>query len=342
MMLTGEWGCGKTHLIENDLTDALGQEFIVVRVSLFGINNSENLHEAVKKAWMLECSPVSSDVMKKYKNNWGLKQTLKGLFQALNVLAGSALNGMVSVNIMDLISIQPTIDDFKTRKKKKIILAFDDLERSKMDLVELLGSINEYSENQHFNTIIVANEEYYIMEMEDELSLYNILKEKIVAYTVLHKPDFDRIIHNIISKTKWQSQEYCDYLTASEGLILDLFKSAPGVVVILEEQKMRKSHNLRTLRIGLENFYRIFVLLKEAGESDIDRYLYTFLAFTMAAKSGIYKKGRPTFDAQFEDIKTLYPKFSEDAMPDSLQSWILLGDWDEKTFLSELNKNSGQ
>ena len=39
LMLTGEWGCGKTYIIEKDLAEALKDTHIIVRVSLFGMND---------------------------------------------------------------------------------------------------------------------------------------------------------------------------------------------------------------------------------------------------------------------------------------------------------------
>ena len=47
LMLTGEWGCGKTYIIENDLTEALKDTHIIVRVSLFGMDNAKALRDAV-------------------------------------------------------------------------------------------------------------------------------------------------------------------------------------------------------------------------------------------------------------------------------------------------------
>lgn len=38
LMLTGEWGCGKTFLIELELKEKLKDRHIFVRVSLFGLN----------------------------------------------------------------------------------------------------------------------------------------------------------------------------------------------------------------------------------------------------------------------------------------------------------------
>lgn len=41
MLLTGEWGCGKTYLIDHDLKETLKDTHIIIRVSLFGINSIE-------------------------------------------------------------------------------------------------------------------------------------------------------------------------------------------------------------------------------------------------------------------------------------------------------------
>ena len=38
LMLTGEWGCGKTFLIEHELKEKLKDTHIFVCVSLFGLN----------------------------------------------------------------------------------------------------------------------------------------------------------------------------------------------------------------------------------------------------------------------------------------------------------------
>ena len=56
VLLTGEWGCGKTYLIDNELTKALGDKAHVIRISLFGITAIEEIHVAVKQAWISECN----------------------------------------------------------------------------------------------------------------------------------------------------------------------------------------------------------------------------------------------------------------------------------------------
>ena len=51
-LLTGEWGCGKTHLIEKELSDKIKDIGVIIRISLFGIPTTEELHKAVRQAWI--------------------------------------------------------------------------------------------------------------------------------------------------------------------------------------------------------------------------------------------------------------------------------------------------
>ena len=46
LMLTGEWGCGKTYLLKNVLSDKLNGNYVLLRVSLFGL---ESIEEVKKK-----------------------------------------------------------------------------------------------------------------------------------------------------------------------------------------------------------------------------------------------------------------------------------------------------
>lgn len=52
VLLSGEWGCGKTYLIDHELKPSLDGEAIVLRISLFGITRPEEIHDAVKNAWV--------------------------------------------------------------------------------------------------------------------------------------------------------------------------------------------------------------------------------------------------------------------------------------------------
>ncbi len=52
LLLTGEWGCGKTYLIDHSLKKDLDSTHVIIRISLFGISTVDELHNSVKKAWI--------------------------------------------------------------------------------------------------------------------------------------------------------------------------------------------------------------------------------------------------------------------------------------------------
>lgn len=54
VLLTGEWGCGKTYFIGNELKASLKDKACLIRISLFGITTIDGIHMAVKQAWISE------------------------------------------------------------------------------------------------------------------------------------------------------------------------------------------------------------------------------------------------------------------------------------------------
>ena len=52
LMLIGEWGCGKTYLIDHALSEGLKETHIIIRISLFGISSMDAVRAAVKQAWI--------------------------------------------------------------------------------------------------------------------------------------------------------------------------------------------------------------------------------------------------------------------------------------------------
>lgn len=59
--------------------------------------------------------------------------------------------------------------------KKKLVLVFDDFERCKIGVIDLLGIINTYVEDKRIKTIVIASED----NIEDEEN-YKTFKEKVV------------------------------------------------------------------------------------------------------------------------------------------------------------------
>ena len=301
VLLTGEWGCGKTYLIDNELTKALGDKAHVIRISLFGITAIEEIHVAVKQAWISECNKD-----KKWKNAVEKAQQGKEVVGKLDFLP-EWLRGIATTDWQSFIEIKNTIEE------KPVILVFDDLERCCLDSIDVLGAINDYCENRKFHTIIVANQdkiksvnkfsnmprEVEIDKFEkeneekstkkivakinmqskkedDELS-YNEIKEKIIHRMVQYIPDYANIVYAVVEKMKYQDDVYKEFVKECKEGILELF--APERNVYNESQNSKRPHNIRSLKCAIRDFYRIFGLLKSNEFEDIDKWFYSFISY---------------------------------------------------------------
>ena len=143
LLLSGEWGCGKTYLIEHELKNALADTSVVLRISLFGMTLPEEIHIAVRREWMTEYCKIK-----------GVDKVAKKIGQGKKWLSRMDflpewLRGIAKTDASVFFPISKEMDG------KDVILVFDDLERCRMSSVDVLGVINDYCENQHYHTIIL-------------------------------------------------------------------------------------------------------------------------------------------------------------------------------------------
>ncbi|MBR2540898.1 MAG: hypothetical protein IKE85_08785 [Mogibacterium sp.] len=335
LVLTGEWGCGKTYLIEHDLTKALKDTHVIVRISLFGMDNTKSLHAAIRQKWFEDCMPVLGSLQKAREK--GFFSAFSSVLKKFNPVAGGAADVMVSMNVMELVQIKPEVEDFITHKTKKVILVYDDLEKSKIDVADMMGVINNYCENHKFNSIVVVNEESLAAAFEKDRLTYHMLKEKTVAETIHHAPVYRDVIKAILGKAIWKTPEYAEYLNEHEDLIREVFISEserPERTYLTKQD--RKYHNFRALTKGLQSFYRIYFHIQELGKDVPDSHLYSFLAYYLVAKSGICRGGSPCIEFGDDDVKEFYPEFSPENLTNVERYWITTGIWDIEVFEEEL------
>lgn len=186
VMLTGNWGCGKTHFIKQwkNVTEKRIAEdkkptiSKPIYVSLFGLTSIKEVNDAITR----EIYPIMKSSIYRISK------------QALNVITKVAVkcdltdsggkNKPGNINVdLDIVSLFRSAS--KTAKENSIII-FDDFERCKVDSVDMLGYINQFVEHSNIRVIILCHE---TEALADKTSDYDRFKEKLIGRTFEVKPD---------------------------------------------------------------------------------------------------------------------------------------------------------
>lgn len=365
LLLSGEWGCRKTHLIDHELKENLAEEAVVLRISLFGITLPEEIHNAVKNAWL--------EAYYEIKGIDGFAKNLKKFRKAVEIaqFLPQSCRELATVDLTVFFSAKNKIDN------KRVVLVFDDLERCRMNSVDVLGAINDYCENGGYHTIIVANQDKLDLECEvprivgkmqfgddedaatkgergiaqitldmptaagqGELS-YTEIKEKIIQRTVQYIPDYEKIVHSVITGMKYEDSQYKAFIETCEPGLLELFApdrndpsggEIPDNDIIVDSEQPVPPHNIRSLKCAIKDFYRVYHHLIENEILNLSNWLYSFTSYTIAYKADIVQNN--IFSE--ETVRSLYPAFQSKYMLPAIKRWILYGIWDEDTLQKEI------
>ncbi|MDE4302871.1 P-loop NTPase fold protein [Phaeobacter gallaeciensis] len=170
VLVTGEWGSGKTHQIKQVIPDA--QRYYV---SLFGIQTVEQLHAEV----FAVASPKLAKAASVVDRASDAATSIGGLF----ALAGATPSVFNAV--------------FRRDIKPDRTLIFDDLERSDLRLKDVLGAINSYVEQHGFRVVVLAHDEKMTAK-------FGTMKEKTFGQTIKIVPQTDEAFENFLDQIKDQ------------------------------------------------------------------------------------------------------------------------------------------
>ena len=354
LMLTGEWGCGKTYLLNNVLTEKLKDTHVILRISLFGIETIEEVRKEVKKCWLyafVELKEPISGMSEKVKDASKLVKTIvqKGV-ECLPGSIKSIANGVLSLDAIDFVKISPQMGE------KKVVLIFDDLERANVSTSDLLGCINDYCENLHINTIVVANEENVKSSMNDKIE-YDEIKEKIIQRTICYSPDYSVVVSSVIDNMVCKSddsvsEQYKSLLTSNKEAISAIFSGASIDGIPLDqlvpkkfhgksreelesnEEKIcdllkHRPHNIRSLKCAMQDFRRVYALLDEKQIENKEKWFFTYLSYVLCFRAGLVPENKQYGNLFFnENVSILYPGFYDDKFITSgIKQWIRSGEW---------------
>ena len=299
IMINGEWGSGKTYFWNNKIKNKIeglrlnGRKYTTIYMSLYGISNLEDISKKI----FIETTQLMDKNLRKYMeaNN----QTH---------IPEYAKNGLDMANFFGVSQNGDKVDYSKFFSTEDKILCFDDLERANVDVIDILGYINNFVEHDHIKTIIICNEKELAtklknsnLEMKTFIATYLLDKEggssktdkpmveKIqekIEYVFDKANDYERIKEKLIGETFEYAPEF-NYIING---ILMRYESNPDLIRFLRENTylitstFNKSgtRNLRILKHALNDFKRIYELVSKSYPNISNKILQTMLIFTIA------------------------------------------------------------
>ncbi len=380
LLLTGKWGCGKTFLV-NQVIEELnqGNDFIAVSISLFGVDSIELLHKEIKNKVFF-----SRGFEKAQKKSKKIFSRIKNFSLDTTYILGEtfpiakSINKALTIRWQDYFNVEKSIYCYKTNTeiieheiktvcyneyynedifiekekhviKKNLVLFFDDFERSKLDRIELMGVINEYSENRGIKVIIIADEEKIASNKADKnnsdtnhqidntnntnLSTtdsnfnYSDFKEKLISRTLKIEPDYTTVIDSIINSYKETVKGYKDFLIDNKDIVYQIFIESD-------------SDNFRSVKAFIMDYERLHEAWQNSSVSSENEpnMFYNFGAMTFGVKMGFYKEEEYGLLFSSSELLNIFPNFNYIYNLKACQDWILNNVWSKENFISEINE----
>ncbi|MGJ0394700.1 MAG: P-loop NTPase fold protein [Methylocystis sp.] len=238
VLITGEWGTGKTYLVKK-LLPPEGEGRKAFYVSLFGRKSSEEVMAAV----YAEMHPTGEKVQKHLEK---LGEATKGM-SAFGFGLGGA--GSFATNLIGAV-LKKEVDSSK-------VIVFDDLERSALKPKILLGVINHYVEHYGCRVVVIAHDEKLVKGI-------NKAKEKIFGQTIRIEPDLEAAYQAFIAEIK--KSDAANYIADYGETIKTVFKESEvkslrilrqamfDVTRLFEALEDRHRHNRKAMQVMVPLF----------------------------------------------------------------------------------------
>ena len=252
VLITGSWGCGKTHFIDHyienldnkqkerirtslngdeDTAEIYSQKERFIRISLNGIEDTAEIYSQI----LVQCFSTSSSGRLHFA-----KKLLKGVSKFFNV---------------DEVITSKDIFHFCANK-----LADNDLERCHLPIIQTLGFLNEFVENHGIRVVLLGyekeiappfygesstteSEQYKEVEADEKQTQYRRIREKVIGKTFTIEEHSENVIPCII---KEQPESLRPTLESNKQLLISIVKN--GV------SNNRKEYNYRAFQHTLRDF----------------------------------------------------------------------------------------
>ncbi|MCR4794901.1 MAG: KAP family NTPase [Ruminococcus sp.] len=267
IMLSGEWGSGKSHYVKNELKPYLVKKNKkCVIVSLYGLSDTTEISKAI----FLELHPVIKKLSPAKKPAKVIGKTL------LNAVASKIGFDIENPNEETLKQLYKSINLSGT------LIVLEDIERTQIEITKLLGYVNNLCENDRAKVLLVTNESELLTTYEgtdgegkkiryytESAIAYKRVKEKTVGDTICFVCDFKTAIQTIIE---------------TFGIHLKKFNTEARADGIIDIFMLLNSFNLRAFIYGCQKCKDIFEFISDhsiaVNEKIEEMIFYGIIAFT--------------------------------------------------------------
>ena len=290
IMLTGEWGSGKTYYVENVLAPFLKSENKKNRcivISLYGLENISDISKSIYMELRMKALEKNSEV--KATGKLIAKTIVKGVAGILGIDANMSED--------DLQNLYSSID------LSDKLLIFEDLERTNIELVKLLGYINNLVERDGVKLLLVANENEILnkttetfnfdfatllttssknsdkednpQNIPENIQKYLRIKEKTVSDTICFESNYYEAVKNILAT--FDNKKVNEIIDDNIEVIEELASMVRGVC----------HKNLRTFIFATQKTVDIFSKMEENYDKDFLKCIYFgIVSFSAEIKEG--------------------------------------------------------
>ena len=310
IMLNGEWGSGKTYFWNNKLRSRLeanknssGKNYKTIYMSLYGINSLEEISKKI----FIETNPMINKTLKKFVD------TREG-----NVIPEYVKTGLDMANLFGTTSFSSDKVDFsKMFSIDDKILCFDDLERANVDVIDILGYINNFVEHDGIKTILICNEKELAtkfknnnVEFKTMIAAYILDKEGMIAPKEKKQQLFrsseadatknlEKPLANLLEdKISDIFDKANAYERIKEKLIGETFEYVPEYSYILSGMIMKYSYNEELSDFFKRNTFNIIATFKQSNTRNLR----------------ILKHALNDFEKIFNEVMRNYPNTSKEAL----------------------------
>ena len=281
IMLTGEWGSGKSYYVKNTLKpfleDTDNSKHKCVIVSLYGLSDTSEISKAIyMKLRTIKKAPSSETA-----------STAKAVGK---IVGKTIFNGLVSKIGFDIggISDDELQEVYESVDLTDKLIVLEDIERTQIDIIELLGYINNMCENDGVKVLLVTNESELLTTYEknddkgkttkyytDDALAYKRAKEKTIGDTIYYFCDYENTIQQIIG---------------SFGVFLQKYRTPECAEDIRNIFILMTSHNLRAFIYCCQKIKEIIMFIENNSisiKNEIQKILfYGCVAFTQRQSKG--------------------------------------------------------